>query len=370
MRIAVEANTYYKNFAGSGVYARNIINIWKTEKGKDQFFLFANKRLSEMDLSKKTNRCVRIINGLLGMLWMQVVFPLKLLFFKADILFCSGSIAPIFSPCPVVLTIFDMSFMRYPKTCDFMFRVYLKVLMRFLKYRVAKVITISKFSKSEIVELLNIPESKITVTYLGSSRIFKTIHSEEKIKEIKKSYSASENFILNIGTLEPRKNVISLIEAFSILKEKYGLIHKLVIGGKRGWYYDTIFEKVKELGFGNEVVFTDYIPENVLPLLYNAADLFVYPSLYEGFGLPILEAMACGCPVITSNSSSLPEVVGDAAILVNPLSVDELAQAMLKVLKDNELRSKMVEKGLQRAKMFTWEKTADEILTVLKNVCS
>ena len=366
MRIGVEANTYYKNLAGSGVYARNIINIWRKE-GKE-ILLFASRRQSNMDLAKKKNIFIRLLNGIKDILWMQIILPIKLKKNKVDVFFCPAFISPIFSTCPVVVTLLDMCFLRYAWTCDKLYNSYLKLLLHFTKKRICMIVTISDFSKKEINELLKVHQEKIKVIYLGCGKEFRIINELEKIKNVKNKYGINQRFILNVGTLEPRKNITTLILAFDTLKKKKLIEHKLVLCGGKGWYYDDIFRKIEDLRLNKEVIFTGYVPENDLPFLYNAADVFVYPSLYEGFGLPVLEAMSCGCPVVTSNVSSIPEVVGNAGILVNPSSFEELAQAILKVVKDRELREDLVKKGLKRAKIFSWEKAAKETFIVLERV--
>ena len=180
-------------------------------------------------------------------------------------------------------------------------------------------------------------------------------------------YSITGSFILFVGNISPRKNILALLQAFNKLKKR-GIKHKLVIAGKKDQRYEQVLKTLNELNLGGEVIFTGYVPEEDLPKLYNAADLFVYPSLYEGFGLPILEAMACGTPVVASNVSSLPEVAGDAGLLVNPQDVDALTNAMYKVLTDDKLKESLIDKGLERAKFFSWEKTARETLEVYKEV--
>ncbi|AXI24804.1 glycosyl transferase family 1 [Methanofervidicoccus sp. A16] len=229
-----------------------------------------------------------------------------------------------------------------------------------------KIIADSYNTKKDIIKYFKIPEDKIKVIHLGVDEKYKPL-SEEEINSIKKKYSINYPFILYVGTLEPRKNIPTLIKAYYKLK-KQGLPHKLVITGKKGWKYKSIFETIDKLNLQKDIIFTGYVPEEDLPALYNAADLFVYPSIYEGFGLPPLEAMACGTPVITSNTSSLPEVVGDAGIMVDPYDVDGLSKAMYEVLTNDGLREELRKKGLERAKLFSWKECAEEHLKVYEEV--
>jgi len=369
MRIGIEATAYYKNIAGSGVYARNIINIWKKKEGnKNTIFLFSSKRPSEIDLGKKKNIFARLINGIKDILWMQIVLPFKLKKNNVDIIFCPAFLGPILSHCPIIVAIHDMSFIRYPQTLDRLFLLYVKILLPLIKRKADVILTISEFSKTEIIKLLKVPKEKIKVIYEGCDEKFKVINDEVRIIKVKNKYSLFQQFILNVGTLEPRKNIISLITAFNSLKKKQLIEHKLVLCGPKGWHYKDIFKKTKELKLENEIIFLGFIPEEDLPFLYNVAQVFVYPSLYEGFGLPVLEAMSCGCPVITSNVSSLPEIVGNSAILVDPLNTEELEQAILKVIKNEDLRKDLIKKGINRSKMFSWEKAAEDTYAILKRI--
>jgi glycosyltransferase involved in cell wall biosynthesis len=216
--------------------------------------------------------------------------------------------------------------------------------------------------------LFGIPPEKVEVVYLGICENFRPL-PEGEVEAFRKKRGLPERFILFVGTIEPRKNLTRLIEAFSLLSPLSPLPFPfsplpLVIVGAKGWLYEEVFAKVEELGLEREVIFPGYIPWGELPLWYNAATIFVYPSLYEGFGLPPLEAMACGTPVIASNASSLPEVVGDAGILVSPGDVDGLAEAMKLLLSDETLREDLSRRGLRRAKGFSWEKTAEKTVQV------
>jgi glycosyltransferase involved in cell wall biosynthesis len=187
------------------------------------------------------------------------------------------------------------------------------------------------------------------------------------LEEVKARWGLDRPFILNVGTLEPRKNQTRLIQAYAMLKERTQLPHQLVIAGGRGWLYEDIFRRVNELGLKQDVRFLGYVAEEDLPALYNLADVFVFPSVYEGFGLPPLEAMACGTPVICSNSSSLPEVVGDAAIQVRPGDPDALVEAMEEVLNDGMVRQRLRDAGVEQAKRFSWEAAAQRLLSIYEN---
>lgn len=267
----------------------------------------------------------------------------------------------------VVTTVHDMShriFPQYHPRC----RV---LLLRAFENRLrqaARIITVSEYAREEIVDLLGVSEAKVTVTYEGARSQYRPLSiSDEKRMDLRNRYNLPERFLLYVGTIEPRKNLERLIEAFCIYKgEEPNSELKLVLAGGKGWLYEGIFARVQELHLGQDVVFTGYVDGEDLPFLYNMAIAFIYPSLYEGFGLPPLEAMSCGTPVISSNTSSIPEVVGEAGILVDPYQVNDLAAAIYKVAGSVSLQNELSRKGLERARLFSWKKCAEETLQVYR----
>jgi glycosyltransferase involved in cell wall biosynthesis len=360
MRIGIEANSYYKNTAGTGVYARAVVDHLKEKYRDHEIILYSNTRKSSMDLSRKS-LLGRIGNGIYNIIWMQIILPVKLYREKIDVMFCPAYLAPLLAPCPVIVTIHDTAFVKYPETCDTLFKVYLKALLPLVIKRAKKILTVSVSAKEEIVGLLNAPENKVKSIYNGCGSKYRVINDDNRIREIKDRYGLPAHYILNVGTLEPRKNLEMLIEAYKEVKMQKGVEQKLVLTGSRGWYYENIMARINESGLQNDVIFSGFVAEEDMPCLYNGADLFVYPSLYEGFGIPVVEAMACGCPVITSNCSSLPEVAGDAAILVDPRDSSAIASAIWQALSDEKSRDVLRSKGIEQAKKFTWEKTVQEV---------
>ena len=262
--------------------------------------------------------------------------------------------------CCVVGTINDLTTIIFPQFHKRKVVEHQEKMFNYFKERASLIIAISENTKSDIVKYLHIPEDKIRTIYCGVGDEFRRIEDVQYLKSRLKGIGMDYPYLFYLGTLEPRKNVERLIEAFIQLKKGRKINEKLVISGIKGWGYQSIFDRVASSGIEKEVIFTDFVPSESLPFLYNGASAFVYPSLYEGFGLPVLEAMACGVPVVTSNVSSLPEVAGDAAVLINPYSVDDLTNGISRILSDGDLRNSCITKGIERAKSFSWERCAIE----------
>lgn len=264
-----------------------------------------------------------------------------------------------------VVTICDMSCKIFPEYHPIHRTLRFKLFENRMR-NVDRIITISENSRQEIINLLKVPEDRVAVTYLGASNEYKPLTiTVEQILQLKALYNIPDQYVLYVGTVEPRKNLNRLIEAFHIFKqESHHPEVKLVIVGGKGWLYDKIFSRIKELKMEKDIIFTGYVQDEYLPFLYNLALAFIYPSIYEGFGLPPLEAMSCGTPVISANTSSIPEVVGDAGLLIDPYNINEIAGALLQVIQSNSLRSEMSRKGLEQAGKFSWEKCASETLKI------
>jgi glycosyltransferase involved in cell wall biosynthesis len=283
-----------------------------------------------------------------------------------DLLFVPAHVLPIVHPRRSVVTVHDLGYLYYPEAHRLLDRLYLDLSTRYNARAATHLIADSSATQRDLIERYGTKPDKITVIYPGYDKAtFQPVRDEEAIEAVKAKYDIAGDYILFVGTLQPRKNLTRLIEAYWKLEAGSW---KLVIAGKKGWLYEEIFQQVERLGLAGRVVFTDYVPEGDLPTLLSGARLFVFPSLYEGFGLPVLEAMACGTPVVCSNTSSLPEVAGDAAVLVDPLDVKGLAMAMERVLSDEELRAGLIEHGFEQARKFSWERCARQTLTVLENV--
>jgi len=356
-----------ETYRGAGInwYIRNLLTYLPGVDRDNRYTAFiGDGRFTGPGLALKLSR-LPTSRPSIRIFWEQVVQPFALQKERVDLLHALAFVTPLLSPCPSVVTIHDLSFLLYPEGFKRSKRFYLGLFTRLSARRARRIIAVSKSTKRDVVRLLGVSPGKVEVVYSGIVEAFRPL-AEDRVTAFRSKRGLPERFILFVGTIEPRKNVTRLIEAFATLRPCDPAPWKLVIGGAKGWFYEDVFARVGQLGLEGQVMFPGYIPVSELPLWYNAAELFVYPSLYEGFGLPLLEAMACGTPVVAANTSSLPEVVGQAGLTVDPLDVEGLAEAMRRALDDEALRQEMRERGLQRARGFSWTKTAQETVQVYR----
>ena len=275
---------------------------------------------------------------------------------------------PVLSRTPAVVTVHDLTFILFPQAFPRRKQRYLSFITRSSCQQAQIVIADSHATAADLQRLLDVPKEKIRVIYTGVDKRYRPLQPCQ-VDEYRQKKGWPERFILMVGTIEPRKNHLGLIEAYSRYRRMSHHPLPLLIGGGKGWRFEYIFRHVQTLGLEKDVNFLGFVPWEDMPWLYNAATLFVYPSHYEGFGLPVAEAMRCGTPIITSSTSSLPEVVGDAGLTVNPNNPEELAHAMLTVLeKEPDRLQIMQEQGLRQAARFTWEKTAIKTAEVYSRV--
>ena len=369
MRIAI--NTFALSeklgMAGSGRYILGLIRALVAMDHGHELVLFGNADNLRL---LPSNGCQRVNCGWqttvrpLRVLWEQLALPLAVRRYQVDVLHSPVFVAPLSLPCASVVSILDMTCFTLPEQHPRVKEIYFRTMIPPTARRAARIIAISEASKQDVVTLLGMPAEKVEVTYLGVDlAIFCPGAFKGQAGELEARYGVRRPYVLYVGKLEPRKNLPVLIEAFASIAQQFP-DYQLVLAGNPGWDYQAIYETAARVSLGKRIQFTGFVSEADLPALYAGADLFVYPPSYEGFGFPVLEAMACGTPVITSNVSSLPEVAGDAGLLVDPLDIAELTEAMRKVLSDSELRQRMREKGLERARQFTWEETARRTLRV------
>ena len=351
MKVAIDVQTVLGQPTGYGFYVSNLVSY--LEK-MDDLQLIKIRPSSEKDFSTPQR-----------LIWDQFTFPRLAKKHQVDLIHQPCFSAPLLYKGPVVVTIQDIIGILFPKNIPFASRMFYSKWVP-LSYRKAlQIITISNSAKNDIIKILHISEDKITVIPLAVDEKFGDRVSNDQVLKIRKKYKLPEKYILHIGTLEPRKNLGFLIDVFSqVIKDRDFDDLRLVITGKRGWYFEGLFDKVRRLNLEKKVIFNGYFDEEDKPALYKGATIFAFPSLYEGFGLPPLEAMASGVPVISSNTSSMPEVVGKAGILLAPNDTKGWVKSIKEVASNAGLRDKMKTANRAQVAHFSWKETARKTLEV------
>ncbi len=373
VRVGINASKAFDVHTGVGRYTANMCRfISKTGNNKDYYFYtpgrMCNTVMADMEVTHLEKPVVTKQNNILRILWEQIVLPICSRKDRLDLFhYTDHALSLLFRKGPIIITVHDIAYLRLPNLLNTSRRIYKKYILQASIKKASIIVVVSYATKKDIIKYFGIREEKIKVIYLGVESRFRPINN---VEEFRLKNNLPSKMVLNVGTLEPRKNVVSLIKAFKKLREKGFKDYKLVIAGGKGWLYEEIFKEVSHSDLKQEVLFLGVVRDDDLPMLYNCADIFVYPTLYEGFGLPPLEAMACGIPVVTSNTSSLPEVVGDAGIMVNPTDINSLCDSMYSLLKEKKLRLRMRNMGLERSKLFSWDKAAEKMLKVYDEALS
>ncbi len=338
----------------------------------DQTFAF---RVFSNDPRAREHFSLRVLSSRLPtqrplwrILWEQAVLPLALRREQIDLLHALAFAGPRVISIPWIVTIYDLSFLRFPESFNRANRLYLQWAVRGAVKRARRIIAISESTKRDIVDIYGIPAERVTVIYCGKGAHFTPASNSAELAAWRAQRGLPEKMILHVGTVEPRKNTAMLIRAFARAKHTHAIPQRLVLVGARGWKYREVDAVIEQEGIADQVIFAGYVPQEELHWWYRAADVLAYPSLYEGFGLPPLEAMACGTPVITSNVSSLPEVVGAAALTIDPSDIGALTGALARVVTDRALADEMRARGLQQASKFDWARAAQETTRVYRQV--
>ncbi len=358
MRVGINAFGLGAGGGGIETYVRNVIRALANVDPTVDYTLFLQPPLP-CDPIPGIERMRRVVvRTRYGPLRVPFASARALALSHVDLIHVQNA-APLLCPTRVVVTLHDIAYERYPR---FLPEDHVATLRRRVPAtlrRAAAIITDSEASKREIVDFYGVPPDKVTVALLAADPIFRPLRDEARLAEVRGRYAAGDRYILFTGDpLQRRKNVKTLVEAYARLRVAGAVAHRMVLSGDRAALESDIFAAARTAGCADDLCFIGRVPQEELVAIYNAADLFVYPSLYEGFGLPPLEAMACGVPVIVSNVSSLPEVVGADALTVDPLGVDALATAMARVLNDVDLQANLSAQGLRRAATFSWDVTA------------
>lgn len=362
-------------YTGVGEYTRNLLKHMIPVAPNIQFKLFFNAHSQHPDLS--------FLDGAQNIQPYFFRYPNKYFstttrFFNrpkldtlvrgCDVFFSPHFIsAPVSAGCKKIVTFHDLSFRRYPEFFDARRKLWhFSNNPKKQAQEADRIIAVSESTAWDLTDIYGVDSNRVRVVYSGISEEFSKEHTREELWHVRAKYNLPDRFILSLSTIEPRKNVLGTVQAFEIFKEALrDSDAKLVIAGRPGWLYKETFKAIAKSKWRDDIQYIDFVEDEDKPALYKLAELFVYPSIYEGFGFPALEAMAAGTPVITSACSSLPEVVEDAALLVDPFNVSDIAWMMEEVIKDKDLASFLREKGLAQAQKFSWQKCAEETLRIL-----
>lgn len=360
------ASQDYRN-AGISNYIRQLTTHLLDFDGDNHYTLFTNHLMPSWQ--EHTRHAPTVVTSRLPtahpvprILWEQSVLAWHTLRGTLDVLHCPLNVLPMAAACPTVLTIHDLTFLRYPQLFPRLKQQYLRLFTRMSALRANAIVTDSASTRRDVVQMLGVGESRVHVVYPAADADFLP-RSQEEQSAFRESKGLPKHYVLHVGTLEPRKNVDVLIRAFGDVVRRERLPHSLVLVGGKGWMTQAIQDAIAESGVGDRLLMPGYVAREELPLWYSCADVLVYPTSYEGFGYPVLEAMASGTPVIASDTSSLPEVVGAAGVLVPPRAVDQLSSAMAQLLTDPGNSDAMRERGLKQAARFSW---SDSVGTCIK----
>ena len=374
MHIAVNAHllAHTRSFRRAGVshHIEQLLQHLALIDQANRYTIYTTRGIDSHALGLSANFAVRpsllpTINPRVRIPWEQLLAPLLLRLNGASLFHGMLNVLPFACPVPSVVTVHDLAFIRFPHTFRAYNRTYLDFATRLSVRKASHILTVSEYIKRELVELLGVPAERVTVTY-NAARSHFSPPAASVLAAFRASKGLPDQFVFYVGTLEPRKNLTTLLEAYASVAREHSA--PLIVGGGKGWLYGPIFEQLERLGLHDKVKFVGYIDEEDLPLWYAAATVFAFPSIYEGFGMPPLEAMACGTPVVAANSASLPEVVGEAGLLVEPHDAAALATALLRLLREPDLHAELRGHGLRQAQKFTWQEAAQRTLAVYERL--
>jgi glycosyltransferase involved in cell wall biosynthesis len=356
-----------KELGGIKVYTLNLLmNLFMLDSA-NEYVLFYKDKGSVGTFSKCKNVKERLLDFPTKLLWDQVAVPMAVKKEKIDVILNPKLSIPLMTKAKTILVLHGMEQFAVSEVFPFMDRFYTKIMMPLFCRRADAVISTTKMGVEEMNKYLGIEKNKIHPIHEAHKKRFKVL-DKAQCERVRVKYNLPEKFLLFVGGLNPLKNFSGIIKAYQQLKDK--IPHQLIAVGFKRWHYEDDLRLVEELGLSKDVRLMGFIPDEDLPAFYNLADVFVFPSLYEGFGIPVLEAMASGCPVITTKTGCSPEVAGGAAVLVDPRNVQEIADAIYQVIHDQKLRARLIKDGLGNAAKFSWEKTALETLLLFRKVTS
>lgn len=366
MRIAIDAHAVGTGLGGNESYATNLIEALAAIDSVNEYTLYVTRPEGVKKFSQRwPNFIVRQTRPHTPLIRIPITLSAELRKNPVDVLHVQFT-APPFAPCPVVVSIHDLSFEHLPETFKRRSRAQLRLTVRRSARKATHILALSEHAKADIIATYGISPEKVTAIPLAAADRFTPVNDERELQRVRHTYGIAGDYILTVGSIQPRKNLSRLISAYARLRrnDTEGTHLRLVIVGRQAWLFGETLRAIRDSGFGDSIILTGYVPDADLPALYSGARCFVYPSFFEGFGLPPLEAMKCGVPVIAGNRTSLVEVVGDAGILVDPLDPDAISSALSRVLINENLRQELGVKGLNRSRLFSWHETAKRTLEV------
>lgn len=370
IRIAIDAHTVGTKLGGNESYAVNLIEALAQIDSTNNYTIYVTTNEARDRFSNRwTNFKVRSTLPHTPLIRIPLTLSAELRKHPVDVLHVQFT-APPFCPCPFVVSIHDLSFEHLPHTFKRRSRTQLRLTVRHSARRAARILSLSEHTRGDIMETYGIDPERIEAIPLAAPDHFCRVNDKRELQRVRHNYGIEGDYILSVGSIQPRKNLARLIKAYAQLRGDCSAdkLPKLVLVGKCAWLYDETLRALDRAGVKDSVILTGYVPESDLPALYSSALCFVYPSYFEGFGLPPLEAMKCGAPVIVGNRTSLPEVVGDAGLTVDPFDVDAIASVIRRLMNDSTLRAELGKKGQERASSFTWRETARQTLQIYHDV--
>lgn len=368
MRIGIDAHMVGTRETGNETYIIGLIEGLERIDPNNRYVLYTPiPGIAKQGLANRSTLHTRLIRPANSWLRIPLSLPVAAWQDSLELLHVTYHAPPV-CPCPTIVTIHDVSFRFFPDSFSWRDWLVLSILVPFSAHSARYIITVSENSKRDLIREYRLPPEKIVVTPEAARIPFQPDIARTTLDSIRARYCLHKPYILALGNLQPRKNLGRLIAAYAALQKNHQIEHQLVIAGQTHWRSSELFRRVRAAGLEQDVLFTGYVDDTDLPGLYRGADCFVYPSLYEGFGLPVLEAMACGTPVVASNTASIPEVTGDAAVLVDPLDIGQIAEAIHQVLTITDLRHRLAAAGLKRAQAFSWDRLARQTLEVYQEV--
>jgi len=368
VRIAIDAHSVGARLGGNETYAINLIEALAEIDKSNQYTLYVTKpQAIDRFADRWPNFEVRQTLPHTPLVRIPLTLSRELRRHPVDVLHVQYT-APPFAPCPVVATIHDLAFEHLPETFNRRSWMQLRLTVRHTARRATQIITVSEYSRQDIIKTYGIPAERVTVTPEAAAENFAPVTDESELQAVRERYGIENDYVLSLCSIQPRKNLIRLIEAYSYLGQLRPTrkLPQLVLAGKRGWLDNETLRAAAQSEQHREIKFTGYVPDRDLAALYSGATCFVYPSYFEGFGLPVIEAMQCGVPVLGGDRTSLPEVMGDAGLLFDPFNAREIAEGLARIIDDSNYRAQLVARGLERARMFKWTTTARMTLEIYR----